>query len=109
METLNVTILGRAYKIACKSDEKQALMRAVNVVEMKMSSIRDVGKVVGIDKIAVLAALQIAHEAIVGGQENTSSLGFDFESLERKVRLIDSMVDEALKKGHTTENQTVLI
>lgn len=109
METLNVNIMGRSYKIACRPDEKQALLQAVNVVEMKMSSIRDTGKVVGIDKIAVMAALQIAHETIVGGEENTSSLGFDFDSLERKVRSIDSIVDDALKKGVPADNQSVLL
>ena len=108
METLNVNIMGRFYKIACKPDEKQALLQAVNVVEMKMSSIRDTGKVVGVDKIAVMAALQIAHEAIVGGEESPSSLGFDFDSLERKVRSIDHMVENALNKNTMAEGSGVL-
>lgn len=104
METLDVNIMGRGYKIACKPEEKAALLRAVNVVEMKMSAIRDTGKVVGIDKIAVMAALQIAHETIVGSNPSAPALGLDFESLERKIDSIEQIADSALKPQSPAEN-----
>ncbi|MDX1668871.1 MAG: cell division protein ZapA [Limnobacter sp.] len=104
METLDVDIMGRSYRIACKPEEKQALLRAVNVVEMKMSAIRDTGKVVGVDKIAVMAALQIAHETIFGGNDSQPSLGFDIESLERKIEGIEQIVDESLAPEKAAEN-----
>lgn len=104
METLEVDIMGRNYRIACKPEEKQALLRAVNIVEMKMSGIRDTGKVVGVDKIAVMAALQIAHEAIVGSNPSEPSLGFDIETLERKIESIEKMVDQSLAPEKAIEN-----
>lgn len=99
METLEVKIMSRDFKIACKPEEKGALLRAVNIVESKMSGIRDTGKVVGLDKIAVMAALQIAHESIVGANPNDPILGLDIEALERKIEAIEKTVDSALKSG----------
>lgn len=104
METLDVQIMGRSYRIACQPEEKSALLRAVNVVEMKMSSIRDTGKVVGVDKIAVMAALQIAHETIVGSNPSAPALGLDFESLERKIESIEQLADNALHPKEATQN-----
>lgn len=104
METLEVNIMGRSYRIACKPEEKQALLRAVNIVEMKMSTIRDTGKVVGIDKIAVMAALQIAHETIVGSNPSEPSLGFDIETLERKISVIEQIVDRSMAPQKAVEN-----
>lgn len=103
MEAIDVKILGRDFKIACKPEEKMALLQAVNIVEMKMSAIRDTGKVVGMDKIAVMAALQIAHDSISGDNPNGSALGLDLESLERKIEAIDTLASQAIKKPESAQ------
>ncbi|MFN7835102.1 MAG: cell division protein ZapA [Burkholderiaceae bacterium] len=97
METLDVKIMGRDFRVACTPLEKEALLRAVQVVDVKMNTIRELGRVVGVDRIAVMAALQIAHEAIQqqSGQ-GSPGLGLDIPVLERKIQHIGDNIDQAL-------------
>ena len=62
---LDVTILGREYKVACKESERAELAEAVTLLDGRMREIRDTGKVIGLDRIAVMAALNMANELIV--------------------------------------------
>ncbi len=64
MSTLAITvnILDRDYQIACQNEEKELLLAAARYLDQKMREIRDRGNVIGIDRIAVMAALNIAHD-----------------------------------------------
>jgi cell division protein ZapA len=62
--TLDVNILGRDYRIACKESERAELSEAVAYLDRRMREIRDQGKIAGADRIAVMAALNIAHELL---------------------------------------------
>jgi cell division protein ZapA len=64
MNTLAITvnILDRDYQIACNNEEKELLLAAAKYLDQKMREIRDRGNVIGIDRIAVMAALNIAHD-----------------------------------------------
>jgi cell division protein ZapA len=97
LEALDVKIMGREFKIACKTEERAALQQAVNIVETRMSTIRDTGKVVGLDKIAVMAALQIAHESLVGSNPSNPVLGLDIETIQRKIEVIEQIAVAGLK------------
>ncbi|MBD3670217.1 MAG: cell division protein ZapA [Gammaproteobacteria bacterium] len=57
-------ILDKQYQAACPDDEKDALLASAHFLDMKMREIRDSGKVVGVERIAVMAALNIAHELL---------------------------------------------
>jgi len=59
-----VNILGKEYQIACPEEEKPALIASAQMLHDSMEKIRGAGKVVGLDRIAVMAALNIAHELI---------------------------------------------
>ena len=61
-EPVKIYILDREFVIACPEEERPALLQAVAFLNQKMQEIRDKGKVIGIDRIAVLAALNLAHE-----------------------------------------------
>jgi len=62
MEQITLSILGREYRVACRPEERNELLACAHYVDQKMASIRDGGKVLGADRVAVLAALQIAQE-----------------------------------------------
>ncbi len=62
MIQIDVSIMGQAYKLACREDEEAALRQAVAYLDEKMCAIRDAGKIKGNDRIAVMAALGIAAE-----------------------------------------------
>lgn len=59
-----VNILGKEYQISCPEEEKPALIASAQLLHDGMEKIRGSGKVVGLDRIAVMAALNIAHELI---------------------------------------------
>jgi len=91
-QTLDVSIMGRSYKVTCQDEEREALMRAVAYLDGKMVEIRDSGRVGNIERIAVMAALNIAHEFLttrVSGE-------FDVATLKRRIERMQSMLDEAL-------------
>ena len=59
---VNVNILGKEYQVACPVEEKAALIQSAQLLHDNMEKIRSSGKIVGLDRIAVMAALNLAHE-----------------------------------------------
>ncbi len=62
--TMNVQILGKDYQVSCAEDEVEDLTASARYLDRKMAEIKDGGRVVGLDRIAVMAALNISHELL---------------------------------------------
>ena len=92
--TIEISILGRSYKIACEDGERDALMQAVAYLDSKMGEIKKGGKVSGTDRIAVMAALNIAHELL----SMRLGSGFDLGQAKRRIATIEARLDDALAK-----------
>ena len=93
-KTVEVSLLGRTYRVACEDREREALMQAVAYLDGKMNEIRKAGKVMGAERIAVMAALNVAHELLtmrLGG-------GFDLGHAKRRISAIESQLDAAIAK-----------
>lgn len=90
-KSLNVSIMGREFRIACPAGEEQALLAAVNYLDKKMSEIHESGKVVGAERIAVMAALNIAHELL-----SSRANSFDIEGFKRRIEKMQADVGQAL-------------
>jgi cell division protein ZapA len=89
---LDVNILDREFRVACPDDERGELLDAVKYLDLKMREIRDAGKIASVERIAIMAALNIAHELLttrVGG-------GFDLAELKRRMQGMQATIDEAL-------------
>ena len=69
---VRVTILGRDYPISCPPEEQSSLLDAGRFLDDKMREIKAGGNVVGLEKIAVMAALNITHELLQGDTKNHS-------------------------------------
>ena len=93
-KTIEISILGRNYKIACEEGEREALLEAVAYLDGKMGEIKSAGKVSGTDRIAVMAALNIAHEFL----STKLGSGFDIGQAKRRILVIEAKLDEALAK-----------
>ncbi|MBI2961658.1 MAG: cell division protein ZapA [Betaproteobacteria bacterium] len=93
---IDVTIMGRTYKVACEDGERAELLAAVAYLDRKMSEIKSAGKVASTERIAVMAALNIAHELLSARTSGSSTLGFDIETLKRRMLSMQAMLDEAL-------------
>lgn len=63
-ETLAVHILGKDYQVACPAEEREALLSAARELDSRMKTIRQSGAVIGVERIAVMAALNLAHEVL---------------------------------------------
>jgi cell division protein ZapA len=90
-KSLQVTIMGREFRVACPEEEQAGLLEAVDYLNKKMLDIRDGGKVIGLERIAIMAALNIAHELLttkVGG-------GFDLGEMKRRMNRIETLLDQA--------------
>ena len=92
-KTLDVTIMGRTYKVACSDEERNALLSAVAYLDRKMTEIKNAGRVGSAERIAVMAALNIAHELL--SSRNHAS-GFDIDGLRRRMAAMEATLDQAL-------------
>ncbi|MHB8667458.1 MAG: cell division protein ZapA [Burkholderiales bacterium] len=93
-KTLDVSILGRNYRVTCADDEREALLAAVAYVDKKMTEIKAASKVAGTERIAVMAALNIANELL----SIKLGSGFDMAELKRRMNSVQSKLDQALSQ-----------
>jgi cell division protein ZapA len=89
---LQINVMGREFRVACPENEQKELLEAVDYLNKKMSDIRDNGKVIGLERIAIMAALNIAHELL-----STKVGGFDMASIKRRMQHIETMLDQAIR------------
>ncbi len=89
-----VEVLGKSYKIKCPEHEAEALQKAAEYLEEKMREIRDVNHILSIDRIAVIAALNMTHQLLTVEHEKhvyTQMVNAKLENLQNKL-------DECLNK-----------
>lgn len=97
---INVEILGKRYSVSCPETEVEALIQSAHYVDNKMREIRETRRVVGTDRIAVMAALNIAHELLTEHHRTTDYK----QDLEMKMRHLTAALDEAMIVGHLSED-----
>ena len=96
---LSVRILEKEYFVACPADERAALLDSAELLNGRMKEIRDSGKIVGLDRIAVMAALNLAHEVI---RLRARDSGSEQETTHR-LRHLRERVEAALENGQQLE------
>jgi cell division protein ZapA len=97
--TQDVTILGREFKVACKEGERAELADAVAYLDRQMREIRDRGKIAGIDRIAVMAALNIAHDLLRERRTpraGASESAIDGDAARRRIQAMQSAIEQTL-------------
>jgi cell division protein ZapA len=96
---LRVNILDKEYLVACPDNERDALFASAEFLSQKMKEIRDSGKIVGADRIAVMAALNLAHELL----EQRHS-GDEFQhTVSSHIRALQDKIELALNQGNQLE------
>jgi cell division protein ZapA len=98
-EPVSVRILDKEYLVACPASERDALISTARFLDKKMKEIRDTGKVIGIDRIAVMAALNISHE-LLQSETNIESQG---SSMGKRIRSLQDKIEMALQQGRQME------
>ena len=93
-KTVDISIMGRSYRVTCADDEREALLAAVAYVDKKMNEIKASSKVAGTERLAVMAALNIANELL----SIKLGSGFDIAELKRRMNSVQSKLDQALSQ-----------
>ena len=96
---VSVRILEKEYHITCPMEERADLLDSAEFLNAKMREIRDSGKGVGLDRIAVIAALNMANE-LIRFRNRDSHLDSDVGS---RLRILRERVESALEKGRQLE------
>ncbi len=93
IKNLDVSIMGREFRIACPEDEKEALLEAVDSLDRRMREIRDSGKLVNVERVAIMAALNITNELLT-----TRTGGIDIGGLKRRINSMQEKLDSAMQE-----------
>lgn len=93
---LDVSIMGQAYRLACKEGEERTLQEAVAYLDGKMCALRDSGKVKGNDRIAVMAALSVAAEFLSVKAPQGPLSDMSILEVKQKLGAMHTVLDSAL-------------
>ena len=96
---VQVQILDREYRVACQPGEEDALLASARFLDQKMREIKSSGKVIGNDRIAVMVALNLAHELL----EQKSTRNDGAERVARRIQALRDKVEIALNQTNQLE------
>lgn len=88
--SVDVRILDKEYRINCSPSERQDLLQSAHYLDQKMREIRHHGRVIGADRIAVMAALNIAHELLLAQRQQTDHENQITRQLDLLLEMIES-------------------
>ncbi len=91
--TAIVRILDKEYQVACPPEQEAALLEAARHLDRQMRGIRETGKVIGLERIAVMAALNTTHELLQKTAEGHLS-----RAGQEQLRRLNDRVDDALQR-----------
>lgn len=92
IKTLDIKLLDRELRVACPEEERGELLDAVAYLDKKMRDIRDSGKIASVERIALMAALNITHELLT----MKVGRGFDLADFKRRMDSMQAAIDGAL-------------
>jgi cell division protein ZapA len=98
-EAVTIRILEKEYQVACPREERQALLESARYLDQKMREIKDTRKLIGIDRIAVMAALNITNDLLRSQETGTSGS----ETVKSSLRHLQQKVETALLNARQME------
>ncbi len=90
-QTLQVTILDKDYQVSCPPDEREALLRSADELDQRMRRIRASGGVIGLERIAIMAALNLTYELQQSRRDLSNS-----EATNHALQQVNQRLDDAL-------------
>ncbi len=92
---MTISLLGREFRVGCPEGQERELLASVEYLNRKLKEVRDTGKVVGNERIAIMAALNIAHEHM-SNTGKSSGGGAEAASIRRRIVSMQETLDSAL-------------
>ena len=111
---VTINVMGREFRVAAPQGEERQLLASVELLNKKMKELRDGGKIVGNERIAIMAALNIAHDylqllvsgtnknsdtqnAATSSEKNTNN-SVDVDFVRRKMELLENVIEKAISE-----------
>ncbi len=98
MQAVTIRILDKDYQVACPVDEREALLDSARLLDAKMREIKSASKMVGSDRVAVMAALNIAHDLLQCQSGQASEPG-----TKTQIRNLQAKIEAAITRGRQLE------
>jgi len=92
--TLTVNILDREFRVNCPKSEQQHLINSASSLDKRMREIRDTGRVIGVDRIAIMAALNLSSELLSVEEGNSDTVEKVNQSIGRMQEKIQQSLNE---------------
>ena len=93
-ETVYVKILDKDYQVACPPEERGELLQSAQILDDRMRMIKRSGSVIGLERIAVMAALNLSHELLQAQSHNGAGAPSDASALLRLQQKIEAQLDK---------------
>ena len=92
---VSVDIMSRQFKIGTPEEEKETLVQAIDLLNQKIATVKEAGKIVESDKILIMAALNVVHDLLKMTMQNGLAIG----EFERKINDMVTVCEQALAKA----------
>jgi cell division protein ZapA len=92
-----VKLLDKEYAVACPPDAREALLDSARLLDSKMREIRDSGKIIGTERIAVMAALNLAHELLLQRDMQSGKTGIS-DDIRYRLRMLQERIEAVLEE-----------
>ena len=96
-EEVKVTILDRQFSVNCRKGEKEALLEAASFLDSQIRAVQEQTKLVGLDRCAIVAALNISNELLRLRQVDPN-----INVVSERLRLIGDRIDDAIREAEST-------
>lgn len=100
--TLMIRILGRDYSVACPEEEREALLRSAEHLSRRMQSIQRKGKTLGMERIAVMAALNISRDLLDlerSVERREAGLGASDDDMRHRLSSLQGRIESAVDEN----------
>jgi cell division protein ZapA len=91
--SLNIKILDKEYRVSCPSEEQESLRASADFLNRRLTDIRNKGAIIGAERIAIMAALNLAHE-LLGCQEAQQGMS----DIDGRIGNLQKKIDIALRE-----------
>ncbi|AMN46673.1 hypothetical protein ACG33_06100 [Steroidobacter denitrificans] len=103
LSRVSIRILEKEYQVACLPEERSALLDSAEYLNARMREIRDTGNIVGLDRVAVMAALNLSNELLKMRAREEAPL-----EAARRIRQMRERVETALDQGALEQDHQAL-
>lgn len=96
-DSVTFTVLEKEYRVACKPEEKENLLASARLLITRLDEIKSKGNVIGAERIAIMAALNMSHELLTG-----ESLVNEYSDIEQRIDGLSEKIQKTMRSIDST-------